>query len=310
MLCRLNWKGTCIIGLALLLAAPAVAEDVIEPGFDFWQTVGSGATGYSFDKDPIPAGFFCRDSEPFKGEVTFEGVPLKSDPDRALGTTDTIVERLDPAQFDRDGKATTRLRVRALRLEGRSTITNRCGEWAVKAVLAKGEQPITNMTLYRTNSNPDTGVFNANLVLDVEMVFENLSTRETVSLIRTVSLPTFVETPYAVGVLAEEECYSSAVPARASVYVVDGGFTVVSDSAFATGCYCNEEGECLPLTEQHEGPDEDHFVVPPCVFFGYACAVEAAVIDAIYVQMKDYYHLGVIDEDPVIATDMIVNKAF
>jgi len=310
MLSRLNWKGTYILGLALLLAAPAIAEDVIEPGFDFWQTVGSGATAYSFAGDPIPADFFCEGSKPFKDEVTFEGEPIKSDPDRALGTTDTIVERLDAAQFDRNGKATTRIQLRALNLGGRSTIKNSCGEWEVKAALSTKEQPITTMTLRRTKPNPDTGVFTANLVLEADLIFTNLSTRKTLSLTRTMSLPTLVETPYAVGILADKDCYSSAVPARSSVYVVEGDFTVVSDSTFAAGCYCNEDGVCLPLTEEHEGLDEDHFVMPPCQYFGYDCGLEIEVFESIYTQMKNYYTLGIIDEDPAIATDNFVNKVF
>ncbi|MCP4654068.1 MAG: hypothetical protein GY856_01485 [bacterium] len=307
MLCRL----TCILGLALLLAAPAVAEDV-KAGFDFWQTVGSGATGYSFAENPIPAGFFCSGSKAFKDDVTFEGTPLKSDPDRALGTTDTIVERLDTAKFDGKGKATTRIQVRALNLEGRSTINNSCGKWAVQASLSDKEQPITTMTLQRTKPNPDTGVFSANLVLDVELAFTNVSTGKTVSLTRTMSLPTAKETPYATGALAEKDCYSSAVPAGMSVYLERGDLIVTSSNQFAPACACNDDGTiCLPITEEHTAfDDENHFTMPPCQYFGHLCVAEVDVYDAILTQMKDYSILGVIDEDPFIATEKIVNKVF
>src|SRR5215813_1469566 len=95
----------CLMALsvALLVAGSAFAGGFsrIAPGIDNWQTLGGGATRYNFGEQPIPADFFCVGSEPFRGSVEFEGVPLRTEPADALGTTDTVVERLDTAVFNK-----------------------------------------------------------------------------------------------------------------------------------------------------------------------------------------------------------------
>jgi hypothetical protein len=134
-----------ITGLALLamLAVPAMAQEEfatikeVPAGFDVWQTVGFGATGYGFADDPIPKDFFCFGSEPFKGRINFEGVPVKTDPANYLGQTDTIIERLDDAVFDDNGLAKTRIQIRALSLAGMSTIKNSCGAFSTNNVIRR-----------------------------------------------------------------------------------------------------------------------------------------------------------------------------
>lgn len=308
-LSKLTRKGACLLGLALLLTTPAIAGQ-IKAGFDFWQTVGSGATAYDFAGDPLPAGFFCPGSAPFTGEVTFEGQPLATDPPHALGTTDTIVERLYPATFDSKGKASTRIKVRALDLRGREVISNECGDWTVTVKL-NPDQPITTMTFQQSDLCPENGEFSANLVVDVTMVFIEGTSGATRSVSRIVSLPTFVNVPYAIGQAASQCVPNAYLPIGQNVAVMQGNFTVYSADNFSGACYCNCEGTmCLPLTSQHDGPDEDHFIMPPCEFFGEPCEEYQAVVDEIYQQMEDLYSQGIIDEDPATATDNIVNKVY
>ena len=72
--------------LALAGASPALAGDnVIHKGVDIWMTV-AGFAKTSFADEPIPAGFFCKDSQPFTGVVVFKGGPLAVEPADSLGS--------------------------------------------------------------------------------------------------------------------------------------------------------------------------------------------------------------------------------
>ncbi|HVR99911.1 MAG TPA: hypothetical protein VMW27_25020, partial [Thermoanaerobaculia bacterium] len=102
-------RSTILVVLAVLLAAlpAAAANDVIGRGIDPWATVPEG-TFADLSDNPIPAGFFCARSQPFNGRIWLRGVPLASE-NKALGNTDTIVERLDNAAFNKRGVARTRV---------------------------------------------------------------------------------------------------------------------------------------------------------------------------------------------------------
>ena len=146
-------KLSClVVSLVVLLAVPALAADrVIYNGIDLWQTPGNGSTFFDFAKTPIPAGFFCFKSEPFGGRIAFKGVPLATSAPGALGATDTIVQRLDDAVFNRKGVATTRLQLRALNFESLAPVKTACGDFVAKVSL-DGEQPITTMRILRENA--------------------------------------------------------------------------------------------------------------------------------------------------------------
>lgn len=139
-----------IFGLAILVffAAPTLGEGIIYNGIDSWRTLGKGSSFIDFDDDPIPAGFFCGGSEPFTGRIAWEGAPLVTSPADALGGADTVVRRLDNAVFDREGVATVRLQMAALSLGG--TVKTSCGIFKVRATLAPGVQPMTEMRIVRT----------------------------------------------------------------------------------------------------------------------------------------------------------------
>jgi hypothetical protein len=162
-------SGFTLIAFALLLAAPAVAADrVIYNGIDLWRTEGNGRTFADFAKTPIPAGFFCFKSEPFTGRINFKGVPVATNIPGGLGDTDTIVQRLDDAAFNKKGVAQTRLQVRSLNFESIAPVKTACGEFVARVNL-DGEQPITRMRIIRESQAG--GRFLAPISVNVKISF-------------------------------------------------------------------------------------------------------------------------------------------
>ncbi|MFL6231985.1 MAG: hypothetical protein ACJ76N_02530 [Thermoanaerobaculia bacterium] len=158
------------MALALLVALPVAAASVrtVQNGIDVWRTPGDGTTFVSFDKSPIPKGFFCANSEPFSGRIVLQGHPLATGTPGELGGADTIVQRLDDATFDGRGVATTRIQLRALQLESVAPIKTSCGTFNVRVTLG-GTQPITKMRITReTGSN---GRFEAPIGVQYKITF-------------------------------------------------------------------------------------------------------------------------------------------
>ena len=165
-----KWAFRSVLMLALIAltaVSPVAAADLVHNGADVWETA-TGFTYSSFDKNPIPAGFFCPDSKPFTGKISLHGEPLKTEPAGSLGPIDTIVRRLDDAAFDAKGEARTRIQLLALSLASVKPIDTGCGLYDVKASLA-GEQPVTEMKILRTSDGGGTYV--APLELNVKLVF-------------------------------------------------------------------------------------------------------------------------------------------
>jgi hypothetical protein len=159
-----------LAALALLAGVPAVAADrVITNGIDPWVTIAEGKTFADFSNQAIPAGFFCAFSEPFSGRINLRGRPLVTGEPGALGNTDTIVQRLDDAVFNRRGVATTRIQMKALRLESEAPFQTACGPYNVYMSL-NGEQPITRMKIIRTSARG--GRFEAPVALNVKITFQ------------------------------------------------------------------------------------------------------------------------------------------
>jgi hypothetical protein len=156
-----------LLGLSLVIPATA-ATNTVYSGIDVWRTPGDGRTFNDFKFEPIPAGFFCANSQPFEGRITFQGSPIATDEGYALKRTDTIIQRLDDAVFDKRGRAETRIQFRALSLVSTVPIKTSCGQFNVKAVL-DGEQPITRMRILRENQTG--GFFIAPLALNVKLLF-------------------------------------------------------------------------------------------------------------------------------------------
>jgi len=183
-----KWAARVLLSLALLVlvaVSPLAAADVIHNGTDVWETV-TGFTYSSFDRNPIPAGFFCPDSKAFTGKVSLQGEPLKTAPAGSLGSIDTIVRRLDDAVFNENGEARTRIQLLALSLASVKPIDTGCGLYNVSASLA-GEQPVTEMKILRTSDGG--GSYVAPLELNVKLVFTPVSGKgERRELVNRISL--------------------------------------------------------------------------------------------------------------------------
>ncbi|MEM7051729.1 MAG: hypothetical protein AAF604_18825 [Acidobacteriota bacterium] len=172
----MNKKILSILALTTLLAIPTfAANDFIAAGPDLWQTTSNGTTRADFILEPIPTGFFCNGGEAFRGTIGFKGVPLATHPAGALGSTDTIVQRLDDAVFNGSGHASTRVQVIAMEFEGLDLVKTDCGTYSVRTVL-EGEQPITNMEIIRNSD--DGGLFFAEIGVRVRLIFTPVEARE------------------------------------------------------------------------------------------------------------------------------------
>ena len=159
-----------IVAFAVLLAVPAFAANrVIANGIDLWRTPGDGSTFADFSKQSIPAGFFCGGSEPFTGRIILKGVPVASNQGRTLGNTDTIIQRLDNAAFNKRGVATTRIQMRAMQFESVAPLKTVCGVFKLRVTL-DGEQPVTTMRIVRDHQKG--GRFFAPIWVNVKLSFE------------------------------------------------------------------------------------------------------------------------------------------
>lgn len=169
---RSSVKRSSVLGilvLSLLLGlSPLAATPMIERGIDIFTTRADGKTFYDFAQNPIPAGFFCESSKPFTGRIAFRGLPLATEVPGQLGSADTVVERLDDAVFNAKGRATTRIRFRALSLVSIAPVKTACGSF--HAYVSLGDrQRVTMMDFRRTHERG--GSFMAPLAVDALLTF-------------------------------------------------------------------------------------------------------------------------------------------
>jgi hypothetical protein len=157
-----------VLGLAAAVSLQARERTTILSGIDLWSTPADGTTFVDFKITPIPSGFFCAGSAPFAGKILLKGAPIVAGRGNDLGKTDTIVQRLDDAVFNQQGRAATRVQVQALNLVGMAPVMTSCGAFNVRTVL-DGPQPITRMRLVR--QDPKGGTFVAPLALNVKLLF-------------------------------------------------------------------------------------------------------------------------------------------
>ncbi|MFL6232140.1 MAG: hypothetical protein ACJ76N_03320 [Thermoanaerobaculia bacterium] len=210
-----------IVFLVSCLAMPAFAADrVIQNGIDVWTTKGDGSTFIDFAKTPIPAGFFCAGSAPFTGRVVFQGEPIVTGTPKALGATDTIVQRLDDAVFNKQGVAVTRTQVRALSLKSVAPLETGCGKFTATMRL-DGVQPVTRMVIRREDENG--GRFSGPLWLNVKVSFTPVgrASREALELPVGVRFPAKTEYPWRT---------KTAAPVPAGFVLVDTDGDRVADT--------------------------------------------------------------------------------
>jgi hypothetical protein len=164
----MSTRSTLLVALAVLFLAalPAAAAEPILRGIDTWTTIPE-RTFADLRDNPIPAGFFCKDSQAFAGLIYLKGVPIMAE-NGVLGQIDTIVERVDDAVFNKRGVAFTRVRLRALQLTSVETFKTACGEYRVDATL-DGEQPLSRMRILRENHKG--GRFIVPLAVNSKLIF-------------------------------------------------------------------------------------------------------------------------------------------
>jgi hypothetical protein len=149
-----------------LAALPAAAAEPIQRGIDAWTTIPEG-TFANLANNPLPAGFFCNEFAGYAGPIYLKGVPIMTE-GGLLNRTDTIVERVDDAVFNKRGVASTRVRVRALQLTGVETFKTVCGEYKVDVTL-DGPQPLSKMRIVRENNKG--GRFMVPLAINTKIIF-------------------------------------------------------------------------------------------------------------------------------------------
>lgn len=187
-----------ILGL-LLLSLPALALDrTIYNGSDLWKTPGDGTTFADFTRQPIPAGFFCNKSEAFTGHIILKGVPIATGQPGVLGNTDTIVQRLDNAVFNKNGVAATLIQVRAMQFQSVAPLQTACGKYNAFVKL-DGEQPTTTMRIVRDDEKG--GRFFAPIYVNVKISFQPVgrTTTEALEIRKELRFPPAKKAVWAIG---------------------------------------------------------------------------------------------------------------
>jgi hypothetical protein len=245
-----------LVCFAILLAVPVFAADhAITNGIDLWKTPGDGTTFADFSKQSIPAGFFCNKSAAFTGKIVFRGVPIATAQPGALGVTDTIVQRLDNAPFNKRGVATTRIQVRAMQFESVAPIQTACGLFNAYVKL-DGQQPVTTMRIMRDNEKG--GRFFAPISVDIKMTFQPVGrvTTESFEIRKSLRFP-----PAQNAVWAANHISGSALNGFVKVDTDGDGvadtflpglsnFAVgrsLQKVAVGSGCHIEDEGQHCPL---------------------------------------------------------------
>ncbi len=157
----------CCAAVLILTAATAAGQDIIPLGQDCFTTPSDGSTQFNFGGagTPIPADFFGPGSDPFDGQVCFQG------PGGFPG--DTLVDRLADADVT-SGSATIDIQLVQLTLLSCQpiTVTYNGGQdpeqWDVTVSLVN-PQAIGQMTIYKTV--PEGGTFDSDLPVDPFFTF-------------------------------------------------------------------------------------------------------------------------------------------
>jgi len=138
-------------------------------------------------------GFFGPGSDPFTGHVQLKGVPLETHPicgGGNLGSTDTIVRRLDNAQLPLLGSQDQiPIEIIALHLVSVQpiTVTYNGGQfpdpWWLEVDLSVVPAPLGTMTI--TKTHPNGGTFDAVFIVQPRFTFTNVTTPSTVKTLDT-----------------------------------------------------------------------------------------------------------------------------
>ena len=125
------------------------------PGSDLFET---SSALWSFSNNPIPPDFFDPGSQPFDGVINLKGYPAGP---INLGSTDTIIERLEPINLLPPSTSdTVPINIVSLSLVSVNPITVRYGAgeelWDVQVNLSPSPAPQGQMTVTKTHVNGGT----------------------------------------------------------------------------------------------------------------------------------------------------------
>ncbi len=182
-----------LVALGLVaVPVPTLAQDVIA-GNDFLATDSPPTYQNFIGPYTIPVGFFGPGSDPFTGHVQLKGVPLVTHPVCGagnLGSTDTIVRRLDNAQLPLIGSQdVVPIEIVALHLVSVQpiTVTYNGGQfpdpWWLEVDLSSIAPPPGNMTIRKTHANG--GTFDSVFFVQPRFTFTNVTTPSTVKTLDT-----------------------------------------------------------------------------------------------------------------------------
>ena len=244
----------CALMLALAAVPAAALERVIPNGIDLWRTTTDGSTFVDFKNNPIPSGFFCANSDPFTGRIGFKGLPVATGTPGDLEATDTIVQRLDDAVFNKRGIAFTRIQMRALSMVSLHPVKTSCGSFLAKISLA-GDQPITRMRIIREGEHG--GRFEAPIWVNAKISFVPVTGRgvETLELYKEVRFPPLPNQRWA-------SSPRSATVQKAGFVTADTDGDGVADTSLpgTTSTFNVGRGTSAKLEQPYQFPPDCHSV--------------------------------------------------
>jgi len=150
-----------IAGIIFISASLLKAQDIINPGPNFWTSPEAGMHFGGTDLPPIPADFFGPGSDPFDGQISLEGGALDPLP---FPNYDVLIERTTtgnvPPPYPK--WASIDVEIVELNLVSTEPITVTYGgvsteEWHVEVELSSIPSPIGYMDVIK--ENPTGGIF-------------------------------------------------------------------------------------------------------------------------------------------------------
>ena len=241
--------GILALAAITLLAAPAMADNLVSAGLDTWYTPAGGAQITT----TIPAGTFCDGSSPtLTRTIKLEGVPIATSP--SLSNVDTIIERLDDAYFDSNNEASSDIEILALSLKSIGSFSVNCGShtevWKTNVSLAPTQGQGT-IEFIKTSSSG--GTFSASFPVAGELTFVNAAnSNDTRGPFPDTQTVTTASSPFSFSPTAGSQ------PTGSNVWVdLDGDGIPEHDTGAPTGPNFWIDG---PV--EHEGPHPNTCVAP------------------------------------------------
>jgi len=159
---KFNRLFIAITGIIFISASFVKAQDLINPGPDFWTSPDAGMYFGGSDLPPIPADFFGPGSDPFQGQINFEGGALDPLP---FPDYHVLIERITTANVPPPYPALAPIDVEMVELNLVSTVpitvTYNGGitsdEWHVEVGLSVIPPSIGYLDAIK--ENPDGGIF-------------------------------------------------------------------------------------------------------------------------------------------------------